>query len=320
MTGGGPRVVVDVAGAHMGGAARFLRELDGWLARSGRCDVEVLGRGRSLTAGWLVGRERAASRASALVAVNNVAFLRPGARSTVLLRNALHFLNPAERRALAEAVTPGLRAQSIVVRAAARRADRVVVPTTTMAERVLAHLPVLTGRLVVRPHPLTPPAPGHVEPGTVLCPVLFAGYKQMGRHLGLLLAAMTGPDLPDLRVLVTAEPAEVDEGLRADSRLVLLGRLSAAELDAVTASAQVLYYPTLVESFGYPLAEARAAGRPVLAPVGGTARDLAGASWEPYDEGDVASLRAALVRALTRTSRPDPGPFDPDAYFPWLLS
>ena len=36
-------VTVDAAGAQMGGAARYLEELRGYLARTGREDIEIIG-------------------------------------------------------------------------------------------------------------------------------------------------------------------------------------------------------------------------------------------------------------------------------------
>ena len=50
-------VIVDAAGAQMGGAARYLAELRGYLARTGRGDVQVIGAQRrvSTRAGWYGG-------------------------------------------------------------------------------------------------------------------------------------------------------------------------------------------------------------------------------------------------------------------------
>ena len=36
-------VTVDAAGAQMGGAARYLEELRGYLVRTGREDIEIIG-------------------------------------------------------------------------------------------------------------------------------------------------------------------------------------------------------------------------------------------------------------------------------------
>jgi hypothetical protein len=38
-----------------------------------------------------------------------------------------------------------------------------------------------------------------------------------------------------------------------------------------------------------------------------------------YSPGDPESLRSAVTLALTRTVPADPAPFDPDAYFTWML-
>jgi hypothetical protein len=35
--------------------------------------------------------------------------------------------------------------------------------------------------------------------------------------------------------------------------------------------------------------------------------------------GDTDSLRGAVEAALTARVTPDPAPFDPDAYFDWML-
>ena len=50
-------VIVDVSGGRTGGAARFLDELYGYLKRSGREDVEIIGSRRRVRPGWLLQRE-----------------------------------------------------------------------------------------------------------------------------------------------------------------------------------------------------------------------------------------------------------------------
>jgi hypothetical protein len=47
-------VTMDAAGAQMGGAARFLVELRGYLERTGREDVEIIGSWRRVQPGWLI--------------------------------------------------------------------------------------------------------------------------------------------------------------------------------------------------------------------------------------------------------------------------
>ena len=48
-------------------------------------------------------------------------------------------------------------------------------------------------------------------------------------------------------------------------------------------------------------------------------REIAGTALCGFTPGDPDSLRHAVKLALTSDVAPDPGPFDPDAYFNWLL-
>ncbi len=48
-------------------------------------------------------------------------------------------------------------------------------------------------------------------------------------------------------------------------------------------------------------------------------REIAGPALCGFDPGDPESLRNAVKSALTTRVAPDPLPFDPDAYFGWLL-
>jgi len=321
MTGpAGQVTVVDAAGARMGGAARFLSELDAYLLRHRRDAVRVLGRGRSLSPGWLVHRELQARSTDRVVALNNVGFLATGRERWVLLRNALHFPTPAERAA----GVPADRAmwlQVPLVRAAAHRADVVVVPCTAMAERVLAVLPRLRPRLIVRPHPVSPIMRAGDRPGrpTILVPVLFAGYKRMDQQLTALLLALRDLGRVDIEVHVTANSDELEAVADADGRLVGIGRLPYDRLRQAWATSQAVYFPTSTESFGYPLAEARAAGLPVIAQDVPQNREIAGPSLCPYRPDEGGSLAASVERALAGSFEADPSPFDPDRYFDWLL-
>ena len=85
------------------------------------------------------------------------------------------------------------------------------------------------------------------------------------------------------------------------------------------ARCRAVYFPTVLESFGCPLAEARISGRPVIAADTAQNREIAGPALCGYAPGDRDSLRSATERALTAEIAPDPGPFDPDAYFDWML-
>jgi glycosyltransferase involved in cell wall biosynthesis len=313
-------VTVDIAGAAMGGAARFAAELHEYLARTGRADIRVIGGAQRVDPAWLLRREISTLSAARRVAVNNVSFFTPGGPRWVLLRNALHFLTDAEAEGLDLSLRASVRREAAVVRLAARRADVLVVPCTAMAERVSRAVPAAQGRIAVRAHPVSPNSvPKVPRDAAILCPVLFAPYKRMDERLGELVAALDEPADPIVRVRVTASPGDLPAPLAVDPRIDFLGRLSPHELREAWARSRAIYFPTDLESFGYPLAEARVSGHPVLARDTAQNREIAGTALCGFQPGDPDSLRHAVKLALSVDVRPDPAPFEPDAYFQWLL-
>ena len=118
---------------------------------------------------------------------------------------------------------------------------------------------------------------------------------------------------------VTAHAAEVPAAVARHPRVELVGRLPYSELREMWARSRAIYFPTDLESFGYPLAEARVSGQPVIARDTALNREIAGPALCRYTFGDPESLRQAVHAALTADVAPDPGPFDPDRYFGWML-
>ena len=200
-------VTVDAAGGQLGGAARYRDELRGYLARTGRDDVEIIGGRRRIGPGWLVRRELSGRGRSRRVALNNIGFVAPGGPRWTLLRNALHFLTADEEARLDPVLLAKVGRDAVVVHLAARRSDVIVAPSTAMAERIVTVRPELSSRIVVRPHPVSAALVRHL-PGdpVILCPVLFASYKHMAQRLTELLAAIGDLEDPSVRVRVTAEP------------------------------------------------------------------------------------------------------------------
>jgi glycosyltransferase involved in cell wall biosynthesis len=208
----------------------------------------------------------------------------------------------------------------MAVRLAARRSDVLVVPSTAMAERVAAAEPGLRGRIVVRAHPVSADPPPQLprEP-MIICPVLFAPYKHMAERISGLLRVVSELEDASVLVLVTADRAEVPVAIASHPRTRLAGRLPHAELRELRAHSRAIFFPSDLESFGYPLAEARVSGHPVIACDTEQNREIAGPALCGYVPGDPCSLRRAVVRALTTDVAHDPAPFDPDRYFSWLL-
>ena len=120
-------------------------------------------------------------------------------------------------------------------------------------------------------------------------------------------------------MLVTADRTELSSNLADHQRIELVGQLSHAELRLLWARSRAIYFPTGIESFGFPLAEARVNGQPVIARDTEQNREIAGPALCGFAVGDRDSLRGATERALSVELEPDPAPFEPDAYFTWLL-
>jgi glycosyltransferase involved in cell wall biosynthesis len=313
-------VTVDIAGAQMGGAARFTAELHRYLSRTGRKDVRIIGAHRRVDPVWLLRREVTGSGKGRRVAVNNVSFIAPGGERWTLLRNALHFLSDIEASDLNPALRASVRGEAAMVRLSARRADMLVVPCSAMAERVARILPGVNSRVVVRPHPVSADSvPQQPRGATILCPVLFAPYKRMDERLTELLSAVKDYADSSVRVQVTASASDLPPALASDPRIEFMGRVDQLELCQAWAHSRAIYFPTGLESFGYPLAEARVSGRRVIARDTAQNREIAGPALCGFTPGDADSLRRALAVALTQDVAPDPLPFDPDAYFQWLL-
>lgn len=317
--------LVDCAGARMGGALRFRNALDSYLA-GGRRDVALIGRENQVTADWLLRRE-SRRRFARVVALNNVSFVATPGERWVLLRNPLHFLWPAERRSLGRRTPRKITMQTPIVRAAARRADRIVVPTSGMAERVSSLVPAIASRVVVRPHPLVLSAERHHdtrEPGLFLCPVLLSPWKNMGEVLSVIdqaVAIARASSSAPIRVLATTTAAEVAaDGVNSIRHLEFVGRLGHAELAEVRARCHGTLYPTRIESFGYPLAEARLLRQPVVAPGTTQNIEVAGDALVPYQRENPEEIADALGRATELRLGPlTSNPFDSGAYFDWLL-
>src|ERR1035438_9110538 len=157
-------VTVDIAGAQMGGAARYTAELYGYLARTGRDDVQVIGATRRVDPAWLLRREMSKPGGARRVALNNVSFVGPGAERWTLLGNALHFLTESETSRL----DPSRRAPGRPAIGRARHTllghGRARHPDPAWRERARRRAPAPG---LGRRDPAAPPRYGHPVPSAV---------------------------------------------------------------------------------------------------------------------------------------------------------
>jgi glycosyltransferase involved in cell wall biosynthesis len=313
-------VFIDAAGGTVGGGARFRVELYQYLKRSGRKDIRLIGMNRQINPAWLFRREMSRPARGRIVALNNVSFVTPGGERWTRLGNPLDFLTDEEWSTLDPSLKAGTRVRAPIVRLAARRSHVLVTPSAAMAERVSRVLPSLRSRIKPRLNPVSADSiPRMPREPIILCPVLFAPYKHMIARLTELLAAIDNYGDRSVRLLVTADQAEVPAALVRHPRIELVGRIPHSKLRGLWARSRAIFFPSGIESFGFPLAEARVNGQPVIARDTTQNREIAGPALCGYTVGDADSLSSATELALTTEIEPDPAPFEPDAYFSWLL-
>lgn len=311
------KIVVDQAGSPDGGAGRLRSELVSYVRTNYRSNYEVIGLHTYLTPGWLVERERLAFRASRKIALNNASFFLPDGHKTVLLQNVIHFSSADERNAIGyHKPSARIRAQIPIIRAGARFADRIVVPSSEMHRRVLEVMPSIKGRIDVRFLPLTKPAWAGAKPDErpiILLPQAPQPYKPLDFHIGRLVKALKVANL-EATIVCTSTPEELPQSTSIPN-VKLIGRLSHEELDRWYGRAQAVYFPTTFESFGYPVAEARAGGRWLIGQDTLQNREIAGNSLLGFDVADLDSLAAAVSRIGDPQPQPQPEPFSPVRFF-----
>jgi glycosyltransferase involved in cell wall biosynthesis len=136
--------------------------------------------------------------------------------------------------------------------------------------------------------------------------VLFVGTVEPRKNLdGLLDAWAAVPaSIRDEFDLVLAGPfgwASPETTARVRS-MRYLGYVAEADLAPLTAAATVFAYPSFYEGFGFPVAQAMAAGVPVVTSNVSSLPEVAGDAAVLVDPRSLQELRDALVRLLTSES------------------
>jgi glycosyltransferase involved in cell wall biosynthesis len=181
----------------------------------------------------------------------------------------------------------------------ARRAERVLCPSATTAERLVREVGIDRHKVVAAPWGVSDVfrasrADGH---GGY---VLFVGRWEARKGIGTLHAAVSdlaaiGQRLP---LVVAGGPgwrAEKEiRSLRADPDVELVVDPSDERLASLYAGALALVYPSYMEGFGFPVAEAMASGCPVVASDLPELRELARDAAVYVPPGDRRALAAAL--------------------------
>ena len=200
-----------------------------------------------------------------------------------------------------------LRLQTLVPRGL-KRAAIVLTPSQATADDVVDAYGFPRDRIVVTPLGIDPtwyaaappPAAFRARHGLPENYLLAVGTKEPRKGLQTLLSALRSlPDTPPL-ALVGAQgwgPALESAGIAAD-RIIELGYLDTADLQTVTAGAELLVYPSRYEGFGLPPLEAMATGRPVVTSDLAVLREACGPHARYAAVGDSEGLAGAIAVTL----------------------
>lgn len=280
--------------------------------------------GRQLLGGWrslwwyhlVLPQWLQQSGADVLFAQTNYLSLRHcSIPSLLLVQNAGHF-SPLFRQ-LTRAAHPGilprlaLALKGAWVRASLRRASHVTVQTEALRQAILEQTGLNAGSITVIPHGC-----GLVTPQAVLPQPPAAGeLPRIGyitkygvqKNFGVLFAAVARlrSQGVEARVVLTLgdDPGSrrVLQDARREGVLDLVenhGELPPEEIARLYQGLHAFVFPSLCESFGFPLVEAMASGLPLLVADTPSNVELAGAGALVFAADDAAALARQLLQVL----------------------
>jgi glycosyltransferase involved in cell wall biosynthesis len=177
-----------------------------------------------------------------------------------------------------------------------RGVDRFVVSTPFVGDRLVeAGLP--RDRMRVVP-PLVPDPGPRTQPPSASSAVVYVGRIEEGKGLGTVLEAWRRVPAPLELVVVGDGPLRGPLEALNLPRVRFLGWMDRADMERVLRSSRAMVFPSrYFETLGLSLAEALAAGLPVVAGAVGTRPEVLGtdgAGWF-VEPGDVDSWESALV-------------------------
>lgn len=206
---------------------------------------------------------------------------------------------------------PSMRGYGALVLAAARRAERVLTVSHTVAgeltergvapERIRVVSPALDADFA--PAPPEQVAAARARHGLTRPYALFVGWADPRKDLPTALAAhRRARDLLPHDLVLVGRPhrtfAPVDTGAPDEQSVRRLGYLPDGDLVALLTGAAVLLYPSRYEGFGLPPQEAQACGTPALAADIPVLRESTAGTVALLPPGDVDAWTAGLLRAL----------------------
>jgi glycosyltransferase involved in cell wall biosynthesis len=264
---------------------------------------------------WVLGEQALLPRLAARAGVDLVhslastAPLRGRFRRVVTVHDLIYARFPEAHSGIRD---KGMR---VLVPAAARRSDRVIVDSQNTREDVMKLLGIPSERVDVVPLGLgarrsVPPLPEREVRARFnlgeLSTVLSLSAKRPHKNLLALIGALALIPAADRPMLVlpgypTAHEAELRDRTRSlglESYVRFPAWISAEELEGLWALARAFIFPSLYEGFGLPILEAMARGVPVACSNASSLPEVAGDAALLFDPHDEAAIARALQRLL----------------------
>lgn len=234
----------------------------------------------------------------------------------LLVQNAGHFSEEFKRLTDAQYASPiarlNWRIKGRWVKSSVRQAQKVTVQTTALAQRIAAETGIQIENISVVPHgiglaalqrlpPAYPVAGQPVRIGYITkygvqknFAVLFGAVARL-QSLGVMttLVLTLDPRLPENQsVLMIARELGIAEFIENH------GELSPAEVNSLYRSLHLFVFPSLCESFGFPMVEAMAHGLPLLVAHIDSNIEIAGQAGQAFPPHDANALAALMKRLI----------------------
>ena len=252
--------------------------------------------------------------ADVLYSLGNFAMIRCPLPQLLLVQNSLYLSDLYRRVCLAHwdwRYRARYRLRRWLLRRSVAAASRVLVPSASLREMLSREMPLPDGK--VRVNYLGPglavtgeDARNYRGPIRLFYPTYYGDYKNVGAALeavrilreqhGDRYRLVTTADLSENRNQANpqawARERPLWEKLRQQGAIESLGLVRPERMQDLYRSCHVLVWPTLAESFGFPLVEALACGLPVVASDIPVNRELAGDAALYFDALAPAELAA----------------------------
>lgn len=193
----------------------------------------------------------------------------------------LHDMIPMEHARLRQIVSLRWRLAFLRSLKSLRNSDAVVVPSLASKREYLEHADDEAERIHVIPVVVPDDvAPASAETERDERTILSVGTNASYKNVAVLLHALARRELAGTRVIRVGEPFKpgyqrLAEQLGVSDRIEHRVGISDAALLTLYHTATVLVQPSLTEGFGMPVAEAMAAGLPVITSDGGALPEVA---------------------------------------------